>query len=181
MAKSFKDSLPGELIHHVTAICGRDGEEWIDGLERTVRELEEMWSVKVLEPFAAGEFNYVAPASRDGEMTVVKIGPPYETTEIFGEADWLRQRDGHGAVNLLAEDGTRRAILIEHAFPGKNLAEIFGEDEASALGPAIDILSTNRIAAHRAPTDAIKLDDWFDGLRRFPGHDLSAELCREGS
>jgi len=177
MAKSFKDSLPGELIRHVTAICGRDGEEWIDGLESTVRELEEIWSMKVLEPFAAGEFNYVAPASRDGEMTVVKIGPPYETTEIFGEADWLRQRDGHGAVKLLAKDRTRRAILIEHAFPGKNLTEIFAGDEASALGPAIDILSANRIGEHHAPADAIKLNDWFDGLRRFPGTKFPADYA----
>src|SRR5690349_13009432 len=103
MAKSFKDSLPGELIHHVTAICGREGEEWIDGLETNVRALEELWSIKAREPFAAGEFNYVAPAELDdGELGVLKLAPPYETTEIFAEGAYLRAHDGNGVVKFIA-------------------------------------------------------------------------------
>src|SRR5688572_7625496 len=105
MANSFRDSLPGELIHHVTAICGRDGEVWIESLEDNVRELEDLWSVKAHEPFAAGEFNYVAPATREnGEPAVLKLAPPYKTIEIFSEAAYLRSHEGDGAVKLIAEN-----------------------------------------------------------------------------
>src|SRR6478736_1013779 len=120
MDKSFEDSIPSELINHVIAICGSGGEEWIDGLENNVRELESQWSIKALEPFVTGEFNYVAPATcADGELAVLKLAPPYKQVEIFGEAAYLRARNGIGAVKLIAEDRSRKAILIEHALPGK--------------------------------------------------------------
>jgi len=178
MAKSFKDLLPSELIHHVTAICRRDGEEWVDGLENNVRELESMWSIKVLDPFAAGEFNYVAPARlSNGELAVVKLAPPYETTEIFAEAAYLRARDGRGAVHLIAEDRSRKAILIEHALPGKNMTESFENDEPASVEPAIRALKASLLPPPVGASDLVDLDRWFNGLRRFSSTEFPADYA----
>ena len=176
MAKSFKESLPGELIHHVTALCGRDGEDWIDGLENNVRELEALWSIKAGEPFAAGEYNFVARATcADGGLAVLKLAPPYKTIEIFSEAKYLREHDGKGAVRLIAENRERRAILIEHALPGKNLTECFTNDEPGSVEPAIRALQASLIPPPPDPTDVTPLDNWFDGLRRFESTKFPAD------
>jgi len=167
MTGTYDHPPPAELVTHVTAICGRAGEEWLNALPKLVGDLERLWSIKARAPFAAGEFNFVAPAVREGgELCVLKISPPYKTIEIFGEAAFLKSRDGNGAVRLLAEDKTRLAILIEYAAPGKNLAEQFAENKAGAVEPAIDVLKAI-LQAPPADSNGIKtLDDWFDGLRK---------------
>lgn len=168
MTKSFNDSLPHELIRNVTAICGRNGEEWIDKLERSVRDLEDLWSIKALEPFAAGEFNYVAPAKcEDGQLAVLKLAPPYKTIEIFAEAAYLRARNGNGAVRLISVDRERRAILIEHALPGTNLTECFRDNKPGSVAPAIDALKASLLPPPANETDVKPLREWFDGLRLF--------------
>ena len=176
MAKSFKDSLPAELIHHVTAICGRDGEEWIDGLENNVRELEDLWSIKAHQPFAAGEYNYVAPVT-GSEFAVLKLAPPYKTVEIFAEAAYLREHNGNGVVKLIAENCARKAILIEHALPGKNLTECFKDDEPASVDPAIYALKVSLLPPPPDTTDVTTLDAWFDGLRRFESTDFPADYA----
>src|SRR5215204_955029 len=99
MNSSYPHSPPAELVTHVTSMCGAEGARWLEGLPLVISDLEDLWSIKVREPFVAGEFNFVAPAlGRDGELTVVKISPPFETIEITGEAEYLRSRNGHGAV-----------------------------------------------------------------------------------
>ncbi|HUR99768.1 MAG TPA: aminoglycoside phosphotransferase family protein [Pyrinomonadaceae bacterium] len=168
MSSAFKDSLPGDLITHVTSICGPRGGAWLDGLERIVAELERHWCIEVGRPFPAGEFNFVAPAQRaDGELTVLKIAPPYQNVEIFGEAAFLRHRNGIGAVKLIAEEPGRSAILLEHARPGCNLAEMFKDDPPASVVPAIEVL---RSIISPPPVDPIgikTLDEWFGGMRKF--------------
>ena len=176
---SYTHSLPKERVTHVTAICGKRGEEWLDSLPSTIGELEKRWSLKVREPFEAGEFNFVAPASRGSELTVLKISPPYKTIEIFGEAEYLRIRNGNGAVKLLDEDRSRKAILIEHALPGKNLTEIFAHDKAASVETAILVL---RNVILPPPTDARRittLDSWFDGLWKYQSTRFPADYAEK--
>ena len=88
----------------------------------TIRELEDQWSVSVHDPFPGIEYNFVAPATmNDGRDVVVKIAPPFERTEIHGEAKYLRTRNGNCAIELLAEDRDQHAILLERALPGEAL------------------------------------------------------------
>jgi hypothetical protein len=80
---SFKDSLPQELVTHVTAICGRNGEVWFDQLPEIIGQLESKWSLKVSDPFPGIEFNFVCPAViSDGQLAVVKVSPPLNPVEI---------------------------------------------------------------------------------------------------
>jgi streptomycin 6-kinase len=163
-------NLPSELVMHVTAILGERGAEWLDALPTYVAQLETEWSIEVQEPFAAGEFNLVAPAKRaDGDDVVLKIAPPYDDGEFLREAEFLRYRDGRGAVKLIAQDIERRAILIERAVPGRNLAEIFTGDETEVLGPAINVLHSIIAPPPQHLLNVKTIDDWFDGLRRCEG------------
>ncbi len=168
METSFTDSLPSDLVNHITAMCGKEGEEWFESLPAVIKHLETVWSVSVGQPFPGIEFNFVASAvRRGGDLAVVKISPPIDSPEIFGEAKWLATRAGRGSIELIAKDVQSRAILIEHALPGKSLTECFTGSELDAIAPAIVVLRSvlNRPPADR--TDTISLDDWFDGMTRY--------------
>lgn len=167
MSPNSRDWLPRELVKHVTAICGSDGEDWLDDLPSLLHKLESGWSLKVDPAFPAGEFNFVAPALRNrNEPVVLKISPPYRTIEIFGEAKYLRVRDGKGAVKLLAEDRDHRAILLERAVPGRNFTELFQDNEPRSIEPAIGVLRAALLPPPTDTADTISLDHWFDGLHR---------------
>jgi len=170
---SFRATIPDELVTHTIAMCGRRGERWLDELTAVIRELESQWSVTVGDPFPAIEFNYVAGATgKNDQPLVIKIGPPFDDTEIFSEAKFLKVLNGRRTIKLLALDRVRRSILLERAIPGQNLAELFTGNELGAIGPAIEVL---QVITHKPPqdlTDTISLDDWFDGLRRYSETDF---------
>ncbi len=168
MTPPFKDTLPQELVTHITSIFGSRGEAWFEQLPRTITELETRWSISVKEPFPGIEYNFVAPAmTNEGRPVVVKIAPPFERTEIYGEAKHLRTINGKGAVRLLAEDRERRAILIEHAVPGEALFQHFAENPAECVRPAIDVLRSILRPPPADLTDVDTLDNWFNNFRRY--------------
>jgi streptomycin 6-kinase len=73
----------------------------------------------------------VAPAGD----AVLKIVPP-EDDESAEEASALALWDGDGAVRLLRHDSARRALLLERARPGHDLAAL---PEAEAAAVAVDV------------------------------------------
>ena len=180
MKGTYPHPLPAQLVTHVSAICGAAGDEWLAGIPRQVDELSELWSIDVAVPFAAGEFNFVAPAIRrnDGELAVLKIAPPYPDLEYLREAEFLRVRNGRGAVRLLEQDVERHAILIERAVPGENLAEIFADSKPEAIAPAITVLHKH-LEARPAVIHVKTVDEWFDGLRRFPGTQFPDDYAKK--
>jgi streptomycin 6-kinase len=168
MTETFKDILPPELVKHISAICGHRGEAWFGELPRIIHELERQWSLKVLKPFPGIEFNFVAPAVlEDGIDAVVKISPPFERIEIHSEAKYLRVRGGQGAVELLAEDRDRRAILIEYAMPGEALFKCFSENPFRCVDPAIEVLRSILRPPPPDMSDVDTLDNWFYNFRRY--------------
>jgi len=175
----YDHKVPDELVNHTVAMCGQRGRAWLDELPDLIGRLEKLWSVRVLEPFPAIEFNFVAPAVRnDDEQVVIKIAP-LENHEARGEAKYLRTLNGDGAVKLLAEDSSTQSILIERALPGDNLAEIFEGNEESAIDPAIGILKRVLRPSPDDMTDVLHLDDWFNGLRRYASTDFPVDYAKE--
>ncbi len=180
MGTTFEDSLPSELVSHVKAGCGQPGELWLAELPRTIDELERLWSISVQKPFPGIEYNFVAPATgADGETLVLKIAPPWETVEIFGEASYLRSRNGEGCVRLLAEETDSRAILIERIFPGRSLWEHFAGRESDAVAPAIEALKTVLRPVPQDPIHVAHVDGWFDKLRKFGETAFPADYARQ--
>ena len=170
MTEDSNTWLPHELVTHVTAGCGAPGIEWLADLPDKIRELEKLWSIRVSAPFPAIEYNFVAPATADdGEEVVIKLAPPWDPVEIFSEAAYLRSRDGASCVRLLAEDHTRKAILLERVVPGESLAERFKDRESESVEPAIEVLRSITRVCTGAETHIASLDGWFDGLRKYVG------------
>jgi streptomycin 6-kinase len=168
MDRSFTNSLPPELVKHVTSICGPTGEEWFDRLPQTIAELESKWSCEVSKPFPGVEFNFVAPAvMASGETVVLKIAPPYERTEVYAEAKYLRHRNGEGAVRFIAEDRERHAFLMERADPGEPLFKHFENEPEAIIQPAIHVLRSVLRKPPRDMADVGSLDSWFDNFRRY--------------
>jgi streptomycin 6-kinase len=77
-------------------------------------------------------YSYVAPA---GQAGVLKIAWQ-DDEESVHEADALELWAGNGAVTLLRVDRSRRALLLERALPGSDLA---GLDNAAATTVAVDV------------------------------------------
>jgi streptomycin 6-kinase len=88
-------------------------------------EAARRWGVELGEPFAMAQWSYVAPAGD----AVVKAAWDGDD-ESLHEAEALRVWDGNGAVRLLDADG--RALLLERALPGTDLAGV-PEPEATAI------------------------------------------------
>ena len=171
MSSNLKEMLSTNLVTHVTAMCGARGEAWFDELPAMIARIEDRWSIEVSDPFPGIEFNFVASAVMDGGVPVVlKIAPPFETTEIHGEAKFLRTRNGIGSVRLLKEDCEAKAILIERAMPGKSLVDLFAHDPIGSIPPALEVLKSITMQPPDDLTDVPTLDGWFAQFRdRFRG------------
>lgn len=174
---NYEHAIPDELVTHVMAMCGQRGEQWFADLPEIIAKTELDWDIKVAEPFPGIEYNFVAEAFRyDGEPVVVKIAPPFDTVEIFGEAKYLRLHEGRGAVRLITENRKRRAILLERAVPGVALHEQFTHSPPDCIEPAICVLKQNLQYPPDDLTDVTTLDEWFTRFERrcpqtiFPKH-----------
>ena len=103
----------------------------IAALEGVAREVAAEWGVELGEPFALARYSFVAPA---GDDAVLKVTPP-EDDESDEEAEALELWGGDGAVRLLRRDRQRRALLIERARPGDDIAAL-PEEEATQIAVA---------------------------------------------
>jgi streptomycin 6-kinase len=101
-------------------------------LERLAREVADDWGLTLSSPLARSWHACVAPVSSDA---VLKVTSPVDD-EADEEADALQLWGGNGAARLLRRDQSRRAMLIERARPGGDLAKL-PEDEATAV--AVDL------------------------------------------
>lgn len=170
MSDPYEHPAPAELTKHVTAICGQRGVNWLCDLPLLVRELERDWGIAVGAPFEKGEYNFVAEALlSDGAEAVLKIAPPFEMTEIHGEAEFLKNRNGKGIARLIAEDRSRRALLIERVRPGITLDVHFASDPFACVDPAINVLRTLLARPPVHVSDFQVLDEWFTRFTRFRG------------
>ena len=89
------------------------------------------WGLQLGERHELARYSYVAPA---GDDAVLKVTPP-EDDESDEEADALELWAGDGAVRLLRRDRARRALLLERARPGTDLADL---PEAEATPIAVE-------------------------------------------
>jgi streptomycin 6-kinase len=101
-------------------------------LERIAQDVAAEWGLVLGPPFQLANHSYVSPVSQDA---VLKIGWQKDEESVH-EADALELWAGNGAVRLLRADRDRRALLLERAVPGDDIAAL-GAATATAL--AIDV------------------------------------------
>lgn len=111
---------------------GPEGVEWLARIPQIIEKYEAKWSFRALPPFELN-YNYVAPAIRaDGAQAVLKIGFPKDT-EFKSEINTLEFFGGEGICRLVEADAAHAIMLIERILPGKPVADIDDDDEATRV------------------------------------------------
>ncbi|MCU1371882.1 MAG: aminoglycoside phosphotransferase [Ilumatobacteraceae bacterium] len=107
------------------------GAAWLSELPRTVEQVAELWDLEVGEPFPDSTVGWVAPVLREAEPLVVKIQWPHPECEH--EAAALATWAGDGAIELVAHDPERHALLLERCAPGTHLARAPGAEAMDVM------------------------------------------------
>ncbi len=180
MPEQFISELPAAFVKNTLELCGERGRAWLDSIPQVVRELEIQWSITAGRHFRNLSYNFVANVTTaDGQPAVLKIALPLKDPEIYGESAYLGCLNGLGAVRLFGFDPERQAILIERCVPGRDLRSVCRTSPDDAIPIAIDILSRVIRPIPETTKLFIKLDDWFDGLRRSGGTSFPSEHARK--
>jgi streptomycin 6-kinase len=109
--------------------------DWLERVPQLLSECVEEWDLRLGEPYVQGAAGYAVRAERGGAACVLKLIYPHREAEH--EAEALRVWNGDGAVELLAHDEARWAMLIERCEPGTLLAHA---DPDTALDVLIALL-----------------------------------------
>lgn len=165
--------FPAAFTRNVTGNWGDDGRRWLAGLPALIEEVARDWGLTVGRPYPLS-FNFVAPVRRPGgEPGVLKLGLA-RAGHIAMEADTLGFLGGRGAVEVLARDDDRGALLLERAEPGETLRTLVRDRDERATAVLIDLMRR----LHRPAPEGLALEELssrvasFDAhLDRYPGDD----------
>ena len=135
-------------------------------LAAIAHDLAAEWGVELGPPFALARFSFAAPAGAGADL---KVTPP-EDDEADEEPDALALWAGEGAVRLLRRDDPRRAMLIERASPGSDLAAV---DETEATEIAVSVATRLwRPASRPFRWIGDHVPRWLDTTSPGPGGEL---------
>jgi streptomycin 6-kinase len=154
--------IPPAFARTQREVYGERGEAWLQRLPAIVAALEERWDFEMMPPFSNLSYNYVAPVRRtSGEPAVLKLGVP--SPETASEMHALALYDGDGIARLYQHDASLSAMLIEQVAPGRMLAELDDDDEATRIiGTLMRRLWRPLPAGHPLQ----RVADWTAGLGR---------------
>jgi streptomycin 6-kinase len=130
---------PAAFVRNVGNAFGADGRGWLERLPALTADVARDWGISLAAPYPLS-FNYVAPGRRsDGTPVVLKLGVP-QAGHLAVEADALGFFGGTGAVEVLARDDARGALLLERADPGEPLRTLAAADDERATAVLIDVM-----------------------------------------
>ena len=116
-------SIPQRLLN--TCEGKPDRMEWLERLPDRIGRCQEIWSLKLLEPYDTDEVScaWVAPViRRDDSSAVIKAGMPH--MEAMHEIQGLRFWDGDPTAFLYESDVEANIMLMERCLPGSVLREL---------------------------------------------------------
>ncbi len=120
---------------NILELGGRQGAAWLDSIPELVRELENRWCFRSLEPFENLSYGYAAPGVKpNGQQVVLKLA--FRPAADGNEPAALRHMAGPGVVRLLESDPGLGAMLLERIRPGTTLASLWSperDDEATRI------------------------------------------------
>jgi streptomycin 6-kinase len=165
-------TIPPDLARNVVEAWADEGERWLAGLPERLGEVARDWDLTLGQPYELS-FHWVTPVTRaDGSAAVLKLG--VTSGHLDDQAQALQAYGGHGAVQLLAHDPARGALLLELADPGTPVATLVPDDDEAATAALIEV--GRRL--HRPPPAGCTLPDLREEsesfrahLRRFSGDD----------
>jgi streptomycin 6-kinase len=93
-------------------------EHWLTELPELVAGLEADWAMTVGVPYKGATEAFVAPVTlADGTDAVLKLFVPRSRDVVVHEITALRLANGEGCVQLLRDDASRGALLLERLGP----------------------------------------------------------------
>jgi streptomycin 6-kinase len=109
------------VVRNIAAAAGAT--RWLDDLAELVASLEQEWSITVGRSFEDSTEAFVAEALLDdGTPAVLKLLVPRAGNAARSEITVLRLTKGEGCVQLLRDDVTRGALLVERL--GRSLHDL---------------------------------------------------------
>jgi streptomycin 6-kinase len=145
------------------ARAGLTHADWLELVPNLLRECAGEWTLQLGAPYPQGAAGYAIRAElADGAPAVLKLIYPHREAEH--EAAALEVWGGDGAVELLAYDDSRRAMLLERCEPGTLLAQA---DPDTALDVLVRLLPRLWKPAG-APFHLLadEVDVWLDEIPR---------------
>ena len=123
-----------ERVATLPAEGGPSGEEWARGAPRLVADLLDAWRLTPDGPSRTGRCAVVIPVLRRGTPLALKVGWPHD--EARAEPLALRLWGGRGAVQLVAADPARGALLLERLDPASTLEspQVWDEEACQVIG-----------------------------------------------
>lgn len=152
-------NLPPDFLHNIQHAFGLRGQHWLEELPSLLGKAAGRWNLKIAEPYLLS-YNYVCRATRaNGTPVVLKLGVP--NPELASEMITLQTWGGRGAVRLLEMDVENGMCLLEQLTPGRMLAELEQDGQATEIAASLMLELWQP-----APADSrfIQLTDWFSAL-----------------
>lgn len=161
--------IPDDLRRTILGWAGSAGAAWLDALPAVVVALAGEWSLTVGEPYVPS--GYTALALRviraDGAPAVLKVC--CDDGEPGHEAEALRHFGGGAAVELLAYDAERHALLLERCDPGTPLLGAPDDEATAVVAETLAALWRSPAEGHGFGTLAESAVRWAESVRRVPG------------
>ena len=169
-------NLPADFVSTITKTFGAEGEQFLASLPALIKEASVRWGLTDVQAVPNLSYNFVACATLpsplaplpSGEGNVVlKIGVPRD--ELTSEMAALKVFNGNGACQLIDCDEEKGFLLLERLHPGRMLAQLDDDEEATRIAAEVMKRIWRRVGArHVVPLHQsfIQLSDWFDGLKR---------------
>lgn len=132
-------NVPEELRRNVMGVWREHGQEWLHDLPVLVEEVTREWRLELEQPFPM-TFHWVGAVRRhDGTPAVLKLAVPGSDHQAV-EVAALRAWTGCGAVELLAHDADRGALLLRRAMPGRVLTDFVPDRDADATAVMASVM-----------------------------------------
>jgi streptomycin 6-kinase len=133
---------------------------WRETVDGVVTECAEQWGLRIGVPYAPGVPSHVVRVELPGGApAVLKVFWPHREAEH--EADALERWAGDGAVQLIARDDVRHAMLLERCEPGAALS-----GSPDALDVLIGLLPRLWKSADGFHTIEEEAEIWTDDIAR---------------
>ncbi|MFJ2739325.1 aminoglycoside phosphotransferase family protein [Streptomyces sp. NPDC087440] len=151
----YEVEVPAGLVEPQLRWNGEAGRAWVTGLPGQVRECLAQWGLRPDGRSMHGAAALVLPVVReaDGRPAVLKL--QLRDEENAGEAAALRAWAGLGAVEVLAADEVRGALLLERLDEGRSLGGV----PDAVDGVRVIAESLARLNAVAAPAGMRRLAD----------------------
>lgn len=130
--EDYSLSLSTAFRSKISNTFGDQGQQWLKQLPELIKQCEKQHAIKIEKVLDDLSYNYVANAIDDsGQPLIIKIG--VVNTGFSNEIDALTAMAGSGVVKLIHADKTLGMMLLEKLIPGKTLATVTNDNEATTI------------------------------------------------